>query len=65
MRKTNIRLTFGNLGCLRAVLGKSIGDAERHLRICEGEMSDEAATSMKVYLAQLRECLAAVENVRH
>jgi hypothetical protein len=63
-RTVGIRLTFGNIGCLRAVLGKSISDAERHLRVFENEMSEEARDSMKAYLTQLRECVASVEKAR-
>lgn len=62
-REVHIRVSLWDAGCLRPLLSRAIEDTERLERVRGDGLSEEAANDIKLYRAQLRGCLAAVERV--
>jgi hypothetical protein len=58
----NIRISAYDAGCLRPLLSGKIDEVDRHIRVNADSLSEEALNYAKLYRAQLRGCLAAVEK---
>lgn len=59
-----IKLTLFGSGCLPDLIASKIRKVEEHQRIVGDRYSKEESESIFQYLAQLNECLAAVDEAR-